>query len=67
VGILAGGGFDPAALERKRAERRAGLEKEIARAEGKLGNEGFVAKAPSHVVDGEREKLARLRAELEAL
>jgi valyl-tRNA synthetase len=43
------------------------LEKEVARAEGKLGNEKFVANAAPDVVEGEREKLARYRAELEAL
>ncbi|MGZ8694437.1 MAG: valine--tRNA ligase [Gaiellaceae bacterium] len=45
----------------------ARLRKEIARAEGMLGNERFTAKAPAEVVDGERKKLARFRRELEAL
>jgi valyl-tRNA synthetase len=40
---------------------------EIARAEGKLANEGFVSKAPPHIVEAERDKLSRLRAELEEL
>ncbi len=43
------------------------LRKEIARAEGMLANERFVANAPSEVVEAEREKLARYRRELEAL
>ena len=30
---------------------------EVARAEAKLGNEGFVAKAPQRVIDEERQKL----------
>ena len=50
-----------------RARRRApcaALEAEIARAEGKLANEGFVKKAPPEVVEREREKLERFRAEL---
>jgi valyl-tRNA synthetase len=60
-------GVDPVEEARQRDERRKELAAEIARAEGKLANEGFVAKAPEAVVQGEREKLARLRAELEAL
>jgi valyl-tRNA synthetase len=43
------------------------LQKEIARAEGMLANERFVANAPAHVVDAEREKLERYRRELDAL
>jgi valyl-tRNA synthetase len=45
----------------------ARLEKEIARAEGMLANERFVQNAPAHVVDAEREKLARYQRELDAL
>ncbi len=43
------------------------LRREIARAERMLGNEAFVRKAPSDVVEAEREKLARYRRELGAL
>jgi valyl-tRNA synthetase len=43
------------------------LRSEIARAEGMLGNERFVANAPSDVVEDERAKLARYRRELDAL
>jgi valyl-tRNA synthetase len=46
---------------------RGRLRKEIARAEGMLANEQFVANAPAEVVEAEREKLARYRRELEAL
>ena len=46
---------------------RARLQAEIARAEQMLANERFVANAPGHVVDAEREKLARYRRELDAL
>src|SRR4051812_4007740 len=60
-------GIDPEEEARKREAQRKELEAEIRRAEGKLANEGFVAKAPEAVVQGEREKLERLRAELEAL
>ena len=43
------------------------LQKEIARSEGMLANERFVENAPAHVVDAEREKLARYQRELDAL
>jgi valyl-tRNA synthetase len=43
------------------------LRKEIARAEGMLANDRFVANAPDDVVAGEREKLERYRRELDAL
>ena len=46
---------------------REKLRGEVRRAEGKLANEKFVANAPADVVDGEREKLERYRAELEEL
>jgi valyl-tRNA synthetase len=43
------------------------LGKEIARAEGMLANDRFVANAPPDVVEGERAKLERYRRELELL
>jgi valyl-tRNA synthetase len=43
------------------------LRKEVARAEGMLANERFVANAPANVVEAEREKLERYRRELGAL
>jgi valyl-tRNA synthetase len=43
------------------------LKGEVARAEGMLGDERFVSSAPPEVVEGEREKLARYRRELDAL
>jgi valyl-tRNA synthetase len=48
------------------AERER-LLKEIARAEAMLANDRFVAKAPPHVVEAEREKLARYRRELDSI
>ena len=40
-------------------QREKTLSKEIARLEGKLGNAGFVAKAPAAVVEAEKEKLRK--------
>jgi valyl-tRNA synthetase len=48
-------------------KQREQLLGEIERAERKLANDGFVAKAPPAVVQAEREKLDRMRGELEAL
>jgi valyl-tRNA synthetase len=67
VELLPSPALDLGAAERKRAARRAEIEAEIDRAERKLANDGFVSKAPPHVVAAEREKLADLRSELEAL
>jgi valyl-tRNA synthetase len=67
VTVLETEGLDLGAAERKREAERERLRSEIARAEGKLANEQFVARAPEHLVDAERAKLERLRAELEAL
>ena len=46
---------------------RARLRDEIDRAEKMLANERFVSKAPSEVVEAEREKLERYRRELDAI
>jgi valyl-tRNA synthetase len=63
------------AEERERIERELGkAEAELRRAEGKLGNEAFVSKAPAQVVDAERQKatewralIATLQAQLESM
>ena len=67
IQVLPGGDFDPAAAERKLAAERTRLELEIERSGAKLANEGFVAKARPEIVQAEREKLARLDSELQAL
>jgi len=67
VEILPSAELDPESAQRKLAGRRARLEAEIERCERKLANDGFLAKAPPRVIHGEREKLDRLRTELEAL
>ena len=67
VALLASEAVDLGAAARRVAERRAWLEGEIERAERKLANDGFVTKAPDAVVAAERDKLARLREERDAL
>ena len=67
VAVFASDAVDLEAEQRRAQARRAELEAEIARAEGKLANERFVAKAPEAVVQAERDKLARLREELAEL
>jgi valyl-tRNA synthetase len=63
--FVAAPAVDAEEVERKRAEERKRLEGEIARAEAKLGNPGFVEKAPDAVVRAERDKLAELQRRLE--
>ena len=48
-------------------KERDNLLKEIARAEGKLNNEGFLRKAPEALVQAERDKLAGNQTKLTAL
>ena len=67
VQVLASGDIDPEEAARRVAAQRSQLEGEIKRAEGKLANEKFVSRAPDHVVQAERDKLERFRAELERL
>jgi valyl-tRNA synthetase len=67
VAVLASDAVDAEAEARRAGERAAFLRKEIARAESKLANAGFVAKAPDAVVAAERDKLERLRGELDEL
>lgn len=43
------------------------LEKEIARGEGKLNNQGFLSKAPEHLVQAEKDKLEQNKAMLISL
>jgi valyl-tRNA synthetase len=62
--VLASDAVDLEAANKRAAAQRATLEKEIARAEGKLANEGFVSKAPPAVVEKERQKLEELKREL---
>ncbi len=65
--ILASAEIDAEEAEHRLEHARGELRSEIDRAERKLANRGFVAKAPPEVVEAEREKLARYRAELDEL
>jgi valyl-tRNA synthetase len=67
VKILASEAIDAEVIAARLEARREELRAEVSRAEGKLGNEKFVARAPAEVVEEEREKLERYRAELEEL
>jgi valyl-tRNA synthetase len=67
VRVLASEELDAEAVEERLGKRREELESEIQRAERKLGNEGFVAKAPQIVIEEERGKLERYRTELAEL
>jgi valyl-tRNA synthetase len=67
VQLLACEELDPGAASARVAERRAKLEVEIERLRAKLANERFVERAPADVVQGERDKLAAYRADLERL
>jgi valyl-tRNA synthetase len=67
IEIVSAEGLDLDASERRRTAAAEKLRAEIERVRCKLDNPGFVAKAPTEVVDGERERLRRLTSELEAL
>jgi valyl-tRNA synthetase len=67
VKVLASAEIDADAVTARLEKRREELRSEVARAEGKLANEKFVARAPAALVEEERAKLERHRAELEEL
>jgi valyl-tRNA synthetase len=67
VKVLASPEIDAGAVAARLEKRREELRAEVSRAEGKLANEKFVARAPAELVEEERAKLDRYRAELEEL
>jgi valyl-tRNA synthetase len=67
VRVLPSDQLDAEAVAARLDKRRAELQSEVERGERKLGNEGFVAKAPAEVVEEERGKLERYRVELAEL
>jgi len=67
VRVLDSDQLDAEAVAARLQKRREELRAEVERGERKLGNEKFVAKAPAEVVEEERGKLERYRAELAEL
>jgi valyl-tRNA synthetase len=67
VRVLDSDQLDAEAVAARLEKRREELRAEVERGERKLGNEGFVAKAPAEVVEEERDKLERYRNELAEL
>ncbi|HEX7059641.1 MAG TPA: valine--tRNA ligase [Solirubrobacterales bacterium] len=67
VKVLPSAEIDAEAVQSRLEKRRKELRSEVERAERKLSNEGFVAKAPAEVIEEERGKLERYRAELDRL
>jgi valyl-tRNA synthetase len=67
VQVLPSEAFDAGEATARVEKKRADLTEEIKRAERKLANEQFVAKAPPAVVDEERRKLAEYREALAQL
>jgi valyl-tRNA synthetase len=67
VQVLPSDAFDADEAQRRVEKKRADLAMEIERAEKKLSNEQFVAKAPAAVVEEERRKLQEYREALERL
>ncbi|MET0973637.1 MAG: valine--tRNA ligase, partial [Thermoleophilaceae bacterium] len=67
VQVLPSEAFDACEAEARLEEKAGDLRNEIERAEKKLSNEQFVAKAPAAVVEEERRKLEEYREALERL
>jgi valyl-tRNA synthetase len=58
---------DKAAEEQRGAKRRDELAKQIAAMKGRLSNQGYIAKAPPHLVKQTQDQLAEAEAELAKL
>jgi valyl-tRNA synthetase len=58
---------DPAAEQQRNTKRREELVKSIAAMKGRLGNAGYIAKAPPHLVQQTQDQLAAAETELASL
>jgi valyl-tRNA synthetase len=58
---------DPDAELARLAKRKAKVRQEIAKAEGKLSNQNFVANAPVEVVEQERTRIANFKTEVDQI
>ncbi len=67
VALDLSGTIDVEAERKRLAKDLAAAEKEVAAANGKLGNEAFLAKAPDQVVDKIRGRLAKAEADIERI
>jgi valyl-tRNA synthetase len=65
--IFVAGVIDREAEKKKLSKRREELEKLIASSKTKLGNEGFVNKAPAPVIQGLKDQLSKHESELAAV
>jgi valyl-tRNA synthetase len=65
--IYVPGLIDPGKEKERLASKRAKLAEDLRKAEAKLSNEGFVARAPADVVERERAKLTELKAQVESI
>jgi valyl-tRNA synthetase len=59
--------IDFAAEKARLNKEKEAAEKQLAQIEGKLSNEGFLAKAPQDVVDGQREAANKLKEKIAML
>ena len=65
--IYVPGLIDPAKERARLESQKAKLAEDLRKTEAKLGNEGFIARAPADVVEKEKAKLAEMRAQIESL
>jgi valyl-tRNA synthetase len=65
--VFVPGLVDPVKERERLTAKQGKLVDEAKKIEAKLGNEGFVGRAPADVVEKERRKLAECRAQIEAL